>query len=75
MKRNIGIVGIALVVLTLAGICSLSPFAQVSQTPPMGWASYDCLNFSATEAEMKANADTMAKKYLSYGWQYVNIDW
>jgi len=50
-------------------------FAQVSQTPPMGWASYDCLNFSATEAEMKAMADTMAKKYASYGWQYVNIDW
>ncbi|MBN1472788.1 MAG: glycoside hydrolase family 27 protein, partial [Syntrophaceae bacterium] len=50
-------------------------FAQVSQTPPMGFNSYDCLSWSATEAEMKAIADTMAKRYLSYGWQYACIDW
>jgi alpha-galactosidase len=50
-------------------------FSQVSQTPPMGFNSYDCLSYSATEADMKAIADTMAKKYLPFGWQYVCIDW
>lgn len=55
--------------------CTFPLFAQVSQTPPMGFNSYDCLNFTASETEMKAIADTMAKKYLSYGWQYVCIDW
>jgi hypothetical protein len=49
--------------------------AAVAQTPPMSWNSYDCFNFSVTEAEVKANADTMAKKYKQYGWQYINIDW
>ena len=73
MKKITVLAGTA--IIAVMGICSVSSFAQVSQTPPMGWASYDCLNFTATEAEMKAMADTMAKKYLSYGWQYVNIDW
>jgi alpha-galactosidase len=41
----------------------------------MGFNSYDCLSFSATETEMKAIADTVAKKYLPYGWEYVCIDW
>jgi alpha-galactosidase len=62
-------------VLAVACACTLPSFAQVSQTPPMGFNSYDCLNFTASEAEMKAIADTMAKRYLSYGWQYVCIDW
>jgi alpha-galactosidase len=62
------------IIASLCLLC-LQLSAQVSQTPPMGWASYDCLNYTATEAEMKAMADTMAKKYAAYGWQYVNIDW
>jgi hypothetical protein len=41
----------------------------------MGWNSYDCFNFSVTEAEVKANADIMAKKYKQYGWQYICVDW
>jgi hypothetical protein len=51
------------------------PFAQVSQTPPMGWNSYDSKNFSVTEAEVKSTADTMAAKYAKYGWQYICVDW
>jgi hypothetical protein len=73
MKKATLIAEMAIIAVT--GIFSHQLFAQVSQTPPMGWASYDCLNFSATEAEMKAMADTMAKKYASYGWLYINIDW
>ncbi|MBN1306868.1 MAG: glycoside hydrolase family 27 protein [Chitinispirillaceae bacterium] len=60
----------------IAVVAALTPlFAEVSQTPPMGFNSYDCMSFSATEKEMKAIADTMAKKYLPYGWEYVCIDW
>lgn len=73
MKKSSTIAGMAIV--AIIGACTLPLFAQVSQTPPMGFNSYDCLNFTASEAEMKAIADTMAKKYLSYGWQYVCIDW
>jgi alpha-galactosidase len=58
-----------------AALSSLLVRAQVSQTPPMGFNSYDCLSYSATEDEMKAIADTMAKKYQNYGWEYVCIDW
>lgn len=61
-------------VLVLSGM-AVQVTAAVSQTPPMSWNSYDCFSFSVTEAEVKANADTMAKKYKQFGWQYINIDW
>jgi alpha-galactosidase len=50
-------------------------YAAVSQKPPMGWNSYDCFNFTVTEAEVKANADYMAANLMQYGWQYICIDW
>ena len=53
----------------------LPVMAQVSRTPPMGWNSYDCFNFTATESEVKANADYMAANLKEYGWQYICIDW
>ena len=49
--------------------------AAVSQTPPMGWNSYDCLNHSATEELVKAAADYMAEHLSEYGWKYICIDW
>ena len=49
--------------------------AAVSQTPPMGWNSYDCLNHSATEEQVKAAADYMAEHLKKYGWEYICIDW
>jgi alpha-galactosidase len=52
-----------------------APYAAVSQTPPMGWNSYDCLNHSATEAIVKSNADYMAENLKQYGWEYICIDW
>ena len=67
MRKNI-------VLLGLFGCLSLL-HAAVSQTPPMGWNSYDAFNFSVTEAEFKASVDTMAKKYLQYGWNYAVVDW
>lgn len=45
-----------------------------AQTPPLGWNSWNCLDFRATEADIKNIADYMAENLLEYGWQYVVID-
>ena len=40
----------------------------------MGWNSWDSYGTTVTEEEVKANADFMAKRLKSAGWQYVVID-
>jgi alpha-galactosidase len=40
----------------------------------MGWNSWDCYGTSVTEAEVKANADYMAKNLKAHGWQYIVVD-
>jgi hypothetical protein len=42
--------------------------------PPMGWNSWDSFGTGVTEAEVKANADYMAKNLAAHGWQYVVVD-
>ena len=49
-------------------------FKQWAQTPPMGWNSWDCYGPTVTEAEVKANADYMAKELKAFGWEYVVTD-
>jgi alpha-galactosidase len=49
-------------------------FHSWAPTPPMGWNSWDCFGPTVTEAEVKANADYMAKHLKSYGWNYVVVD-
>src|ERR1051325_7006006 len=36
-------------------------------TPPMGWNSWDCYGTTVTEAEVKAQADYMARYLARYG--------
>ena len=58
-------------------LCSLTCFAQprgLADKPPMGWNSWDSFGPSVTEAEVKANADYMAKHLKQFGWQYVVVD-
>lgn len=43
-------------------------------TPPMGWNSYDYYDTTVNEAQVKANADFMAKNLKHLGWEYVVID-
>lgn len=50
------------------------PFRQWANTPPMGWNSWDAYGPTITEPEVKANADYMATKLKSYGWEYVVVD-
>ena len=49
-------------------------FLLWAQTPPMGWNSWDCFATTVTEAQTKAQADVMAEKLKSHGWQYVVVD-
>lgn len=49
-------------------------FRSWAETPPMGWNSWDCYGPTVTEAEVKANADYMAKNLKQYGWNYVVVD-
>ena len=46
----------------------------LAPTPPMGWNSWDSFGTGVTEAEVKANADYMAKNLAQHGWQYVVVD-
>lgn len=40
----------------------------------MGWNSWDAYGTTVTEAEVKGNADYMARGLKSHGWQYVIVD-
>src|SRR6185369_4841551 len=53
---------------------SLLGYAQVAETPPMGWNSYNCFGSAVHEEEVKANADYVAKNLKQFGWQYVVVD-
>jgi alpha-galactosidase len=46
----------------------------IAATPPMGWNSWDCYGNTVREAEVKANAEYMAKNLKAHGWQYVVVD-
>lgn len=58
----------------LAPFALLAAAAAIAPTPPMGWNSWDCYGTTVTEAEVKANADYMAKKLKQHGWQYIVVD-
>jgi hypothetical protein len=42
--------------------------------PPMGWNSWDCLGWGATEKEVKAAANYMARNLKHLGYEYIVID-
>jgi hypothetical protein len=50
------------------------PFHRWALTPPMGWNSWDCYGPTVVEAEVKTNADYMAKNLKKFGWEYVVVD-
>jgi alpha-galactosidase len=47
---------------------------SLALTPPMGWNSWDCLGWAATETEVRAAAEYMAKNLKHLGYEYVVID-
>jgi len=64
--------------LALISILAAPPVGAAAQgvaaTPPMGWNSWDCYGTTVTEAEVKANADYMARHLKAHGWQYIVVD-
>ncbi|MEO6314665.1 MAG: alpha-galactosidase, partial [Chitinophagaceae bacterium] len=48
--------------------------AQVADTPPLGWNSYNCYGSAVHEDEVKFNADYMAANLKQFGWQYIVVD-
>ncbi len=49
-------------------------FREWAPVPPMGWNSWDCYGPTVVEAEVKANADYMAKYLKKSGWEYIVVD-
>ncbi len=67
------------VLIILSGACSSAEkdsqlFKSWSETPPMGWNSWDCYGPTVEEHEVKANADYMAEYLKDYGWEYIVVD-
>jgi hypothetical protein len=69
--------GVAVAATALA-VASLQPLFSAPElaapTPPMGWNSWDAYGTTITEAEVKAQADFMAKRLKQYGWRYIVVD-
>jgi hypothetical protein len=69
--------GILLVIAALLGTQSSANAQQsylYSSTPPMGWNSWDSYGTTVGEAQVRANADWMAKNLKEFGWQYIVVD-
>jgi len=62
------------IAFTLLLFCCPFLKAQVAQTPPMGWNSYNCFGSAVHEDEVKANADYVAQHLKQFGWQYIVVD-
>jgi hypothetical protein len=60
--------------VSFSAIAQQKDFHQWAETPPLGWNSWDCFGPTVVEAEVKANADYMAKNLKQYGWEYIIVD-
>src|SRR5580692_4930482 len=64
-----------LLLTAAAGVCACAPTrAQVAQTPPMGWDSYDSYGGFVNEAQVEANAQYMAANLKQFGYNTIIID-
>lgn len=46
----------------------------ISLTPIMGWSSWNCCRFDASDKILRETADIMHEKLHPYGWTYVSVD-
>lgn len=49
-------------------------FRRWAPTPPLGWNSWDAFGTTVTETQIKQQADFMAAKLKSRGWQHITVD-
>ena len=64
----------AVFVSLLAPLLLHATTREVAPRPPMGWNSYDTYGGDVNEAEVRANADFIAKHLKQHGWNYVVVD-
>ncbi len=60
--------------ILFSGSTAAAQSTTLAPTPPMGWNSWDSYGTTVTEGEVEANADAMAEKLKSHGWQYITVD-
>ena len=53
---------------------NITQTSLLAAKPPMGWNSWDGYGTTVKEADVKANADWLAKHLKPFGWQYVVVD-
>ncbi|PTY08938.1 Melibiase subfamily [Opitutaceae bacterium EW11] len=74
MKLRLPLLAVVLTAAASAGAAELPAFRTWAPTPPMGWNSWDNFGTTVTEEQTKAQADFMAEKLKSHGWQYIVVD-
>jgi alpha-galactosidase len=81
VRKIAGIVSAAFVVcvcvcaMGLTFDCTDASAQEVlAATPPMGWNSWDAYGETVSEADIRSNAEWMAKHLKVYGWEYVVVD-
>lgn len=48
---------------------------RIALTPPMGWNSWNCWNYTVDQEKILSSARAMVEKGLAdHGWTYINID-
>ena len=68
------VVAVALALIVAGAGAARAQSHVPAPTPPMGWNSWDSYGTTVTEAEVKANADVMARQLAGYGWRYLVVD-
>ena len=61
--------------ILIALIFTSKSYAEVAQTPPMGYNTFDYWGSRIPEAQVKAAVDYMATNLKQYGWNYFVIDY
>lgn len=79
LRSKLNKIALSFLFFTISGYTTIQAqakkdFHDWAATPPMGWNSWDCFGPTVTEAEVKANADYMAKYLKPYGWDYIVVD-
>ena len=70
------VIGSTLALLVMPPVTAEGQGARrvLAATPPMGWNSWDSYGRTITEADLRANADWMAKNLKAFGWEYIVVD-
>jgi len=60
--------------LTVLSAAQAAETQALAKQPPLGWNSWNCYGIAVTEAQVRENADYMAKHLKPHGWEYIIVD-